>query len=136
MVERKLLALDHEVLGVKAEFRVISAAWLSLAAVAAGAQPGDDGWDKRFFLSGVTAPVGSFAVEGTNLYVCGQFRFADGLLVNGVSRWDGVRWWSFGTGIDGVPLGSSPIAVAAQGSNVYVGGYFTSVSGVRATNIA
>src|SRR5947207_8406189 len=102
----------------------------TLNSFAAPATKGDEYWDSRFSLPGLDGPVSALATDGTNLYACGTFRFAGPLRVNGVARWDGTNWWSLGEGLG--PF-SSPVAIAVNSGNVYVGGYFTSVSGVRAT---
>jgi hypothetical protein len=48
-----------------------------------------------------------------------------------IARWNGSAWSALGTGTSGWVL-----AVAVNNSDVYVGGFFDSASGVPAKNIA
>ncbi|HHY87039.1 MAG TPA: hypothetical protein GYA07_16120 [Verrucomicrobia bacterium] len=50
-------------------------------------------------LSGISVSVNAIVVQGTNVYVGGNFRRAGGILVNGIARWDGQNWHPLGTGI-------------------------------------
>lgn len=80
----------------------------------------------------------AIAISGSNVYVGGLFtsaRDASGETVTGTSRiarWDGTSWSAMGSGLNTLMCWS----VAVSGSNVYVGGSFTSVldsSGVAVT---
>ena len=81
--------------------------------------------------------VTALAVSGTDLYVGGDFTTADGASANKIARWDGSAWHSLGTSTaNGLGSNSTVYALAAVGSNVYVGGSFTSAAGVPVQDIA
>ena len=87
-------------------------------------------------VTGLNGSVHALATAGDHLYVAGRFTTAGPVVANCVARWDGTTWSALGGGISG---GATPVvtalAVAPDGS-VYVGGMFTSASGVPAVNIA
>jgi len=88
--------------------------------------------------SGVSADVYTIAVSGTDVFVGGNFVGAGGATVNLIAKWDGSTRSALGSGIDGgdhyYPAVS---AIAVSGSDVYVGGGFTSAGGAAGTgNIA
>lgn len=79
-----------------------------------------------------TAPsdyVGSLAFGSAGyLYAVGGFQTAGKTRVNGVARYDGTNWFSFGNGFPERNIHS----VAVVGTNVYVKGYFNRpASGIR-----
>jgi len=86
---------------------------------------------------GLNDDVKALAVRGTAVYAGGYFTTAGGVAAHYVACWDtvGNQW---------APLGSSPndgvngpvLALAADGSAVYVGGSFSSAGGGSAGNIA
>ena len=96
---------------------------------------------------GVDGRVSALALDGSgNLYVGGSFTQVGGAggaygnyntSANNIARWDGSHWFALGSGI---PLGSDILdtvnAIAVSGSNVYVGGRFTTAGGVTVNNIA
>lgn len=62
------------------------------------------------------------AASGSNVFVAGQFvNIAGTNRVERVARWDGQAWHRLGGGIPGGDLRTS----AADGSNFYVGGFFS-----------
>ena len=87
--------------------------------------------DPRFDSQRLTAPATCLAVGGTNLYVGGTFDYAGEVAAKHVARWDGRRWYSLGSGIDG-----TAIQMAAHGDELFVIGDFTSAGGATATNVA
>ncbi|MBF9141708.1 T9SS type A sorting domain-containing protein [Hymenobacter properus] len=83
-------------------------------------------------ISGNPSYVNAIAVSGANVYVGGVFTQAGGTTVDNISRWDGTRWNSLGSGI---PAGIVS-ALAVSGTDLYVGGRFAQAGGVAASNIA
>ncbi|MEO8286509.1 MAG: S-layer homology domain-containing protein [Chloroflexota bacterium] len=75
--------------------------------------------------------VSAIAISGTDVYVGGDFLQAGGLTVNSIARWDGTRWHSLGTGVQGAVR-----SISISGDDLYVGGGFTTAGGVPANNIA
>lgn len=71
-----------------------------------------------------------------DLIVCGNFRYAGGVEVNNVARWDGNQWHALGSGVFGGGSGQTVNDVKVLGTNIYVAGVFKSASGVNATNLA
>jgi hypothetical protein len=77
--------------------------------------------------------VKALAVSGTDLYVGGEFTDVNngGTILNAadyLARWDGASWSALGNGSHGEgSLNNSVYAIAASGTNVYVGGYFDNV---------
>jgi len=76
---------------------------------------------------------------GPALFATGSFTHAGGVAVNGIAKWDGVRWSPLGTGLS-VGGGGRALAVFDDGSGagpaLYVGGVFASAGGTAAKNIA
>ena len=76
--------------------------------------------------SGLDFDVFGIAVSGSDVYAVGIF---------GLAKWDGVSWTSIGK----ASFGSGQqilYAVAVIGSDVYVGGTFTTIGGVSANHVA
>lgn len=73
------------------------------------------------------------------LLAAGEFPSAGGRGVNGIARWDGSVWQSFGTGMDSSvrslatwdPDGAGPLP-----SQLVTGGFFTSAGGVAVNRVA
>ncbi len=86
-------------------------------------------------MSGSSVSVNAIAVDGTNVYVGGNFKRAGGVLVNGIARWDGQSWHALGNGVSG---GTTPAvnAITVHGGSVYVGGSFATAGGVKANAVA
>ncbi len=101
-------------------------------------------WDgSRWTALGTTSVVGvnntvfDIAVSGRDIYVAGLFNRAGTLIAFGAAHWDiGTRTWhslniDAGNGING------PVyAIAVNGADVYVGGRFTAVGGIRVGSVA
>jgi hypothetical protein len=79
--------------------------------------------------NGVLALAGS----SSNLYAVGSFTFGGGggVASSYVAKWDGGSWNALGSGMNG-----EVSALVVSGTNLYVGGSFTTAGGVSATNIA
>jgi len=81
--------------------------------------------------------VYALAVAGSNLYVGGPFIGAGGLPIWRLAKWDGSSWSAVGSQLDGNPFDSGDpdvYALAASGTDLYVGGLFATEGG--ALNIA
>jgi hypothetical protein len=82
--------------------------------------------------------VFALAVSGTNLYAGGTFATAGGVAATSIAKWNGDAWSALGTGLsrDDPDLFPYVYALAVAGTNLYVGGYFTTAGGVTVNNIA
>jgi hypothetical protein len=87
--------------------------------------------------SGVEGTVLEIAVNGNDVYVGGIFEFAGGVSANHIARWNNVTstWSALGSGVSGGAF-TRVFSIAISGSDVYVGGAFTTAGGVSASNIA
>ncbi len=82
--------------------------------------------------NGVDGTVRALALSGSTLYVGGSFSGtcadagcgSDNLNANNIATWNGNSWPALGNGVNGPVL-----ALAASGSNVFVGGSFTQACG-------
>ena len=116
---------------------------LLLGARPAVAAAGDENWDARFGVPGVSGTsfpvIYTIAGSGTNVYVGGSFTQIGGITAANIARWDGQNFYPLGAGIDAPrvsvyrPLVNS---IAISGTNVFVGGWFTKAGGLAATNVA
>jgi hypothetical protein len=87
--------------------------------------------------SGVAGFVFAIKPIGTNLYVGGWYTAAGGIAASNIARWNGSGWSALGTGLaSSTLLPAAARAIESDGTNLYVGGYFTSAGGVMASNIA
>jgi hypothetical protein len=80
--------------------------------------------------------VYALAVSGSDLYVGGEFTTAGGIAANKIAKWDGNTWSALGSGMGGDDIHARVFALAASGSDLYAGGYFTMAGGNAARNIA
>jgi hypothetical protein len=98
-------------------------------------------WNGTSFSSlatGLLGNVWSMAVSSSNeLYVGGEFTstFGGGVTLNGIGKWNGSAWSQLGSGV-GVPGVGVVFALGFLGSNLYVGGSFTTAGGNPALRIA
>jgi trimeric autotransporter adhesin len=87
-------------------------------------------WGKLGSSGGVfNDSISDIAVSGTDVYVVGSFLNAGGIpAADRVAKWNGSSWSSLGAnaGGDG-PVWWSVYTVAVSGSNVYIGGSFSSI---------
>jgi hypothetical protein len=82
-------------------------------------------------------PVQAITFQDGFLYVGGQFDRIGNLTTTNanIARWDGTNWFTFNGGVGDV--NGRVNAIAASGSDVYVGGRFgRAAGGVAATNVA
>ncbi|HYF36256.1 MAG TPA: choice-of-anchor D domain-containing protein [Prosthecobacter sp.] len=72
------------------------------------------------------------------LYAGGIFTNAGGVTAKCVAKWDGAQWSALGTGLTHIQSFSvaGVNTMAMNGSDLYVGGYFTHAGGLSAANIA
>ncbi len=86
--------------------------------------------------NGTNGEVWALAVIGSDLYVGGNFTTAGGNTVNNIAKWNGSSWSALisSNGVNG--LNGTVAALAVIGTDLYVGGWFTTAGGVQAENIA
>jgi hypothetical protein len=82
---------------------------------------------------------GSYGVRALTVYkgqliAGGDFNVADGVDVNGITRWDGSGWQPLGSGVYGTRF--SVIALIDYDGKLIVGGSFSKAGGIDANNIA
>jgi len=81
--------------------------------------------------------VVALAVWNGDLYAGGFFTIADGSPANWLARWNGTNWSALGTGLGTTgPQNPFVAALLPSGTNLYVGGSFTTAGGVSAPYIA
>lgn len=91
-----------------------------------------DGWDYRFGLPSVEyGSVHALATDRATLYAGGDFTSAGTLPTANVARWDGRRWHSLGSGINGYVY-----ALAVYKGKLYAGGDFTQAGDVAVNSLA
>ena len=87
--------------------------------------------------SGVNNQVVALAASGSDVYVGGYFTTAGGSSANYVAKWNPATGWSpLGSGVGVSGPNSFVYALAVSGSDLYVGGSFTTAGGNSATNVA
>lgn len=89
------------------------------------------------FASTFDAANDAILLPNGDLLVAGTMTGAGGAAVQGLARWDGVAWSSFGGGLAlaGGP-GAATRVVRLPSGDIVVGGWFSSAGGVAANNIA
>src|SRR5207244_3038096 len=84
--------------------------------------------------------VYSIAMQGSNLYVGGEFTNAGPIAVANIMKWDGHTWSSVGAGAYTIdPFGQvagSVRALTVSGSEIYAGGAFTTAGTTPVNNLA
>ena len=112
-----------------------SAAGISSASSSQARLLGSGYWDPGFedLLDG---EVDAIAISGTEVYLGGWFGYAGGVSASRIAGWDGSSWFPLGSGLWGYQLYYFASAVAISGTEVYVGGVFSSAGGVNANYIA
>lgn len=64
------------------------------------------------------------SVIGTDLYACGGFLTMSSVAANRIAKWDGAVWTPLGVG-----LNSNALSLTNDGTNLYVGGVFSTAGG-------
>ena len=89
--------------------------------------------------NGVDGVVSTLAVVGSTVYVGGAFTQAGSVSANYIAKWNGTRWSALGSGTaNGVTRSTLPLvqALAVIGTDLYVGGQFSTAGGIPALNLA
>ncbi len=86
--------------------------------------------------SGVGSSVNALATVGTTLYAGGTFSSAGGNAAGSIAAWDGASWSTLGTGPENGVAPAGVSALVSDGTQLYVGGQFTSAGGSVAQYIA
>lgn len=86
--------------------------------------------------SGGISSVTALAVSGNDLYVGGSFSTVDGVPANSIAKWNGSSWSALGNGVSRPPGGGLVSSIAVSGSDLYVGGFFSTAGDVPANNVA
>lgn len=107
----------------------------------APAAPGDENWDNRFGadvfgVPGANAGISDIWVDGSDLYVVGDFSMIDGVPVNHIARWDGSTWSALGLGIDDYTYPAWVVAVTGYQGDIVVAGNFQSAGGTPVNSLA
>ncbi|MBU6401995.1 MAG: hypothetical protein KGS61_16890, partial [Verrucomicrobia bacterium] len=91
-------------------------------------------------ISATTFPGGALvktiAVSANDVYVGGQFDHVGNVPANCVARWDGQQWSALGDGVAFPGFSPAVDALAVRGSDVFVGGDFSTAGNVSADHIA
>ena len=97
------------------------------------AASGDQYWDSKFGIPGVTNTTLTLVAQNGTLY---QGGYSAAVLTNSaLNYWDGFQWETLGTFNAGAGI-AIIYATAFVGNTLYVGGGFTSVNGVPANGLA
>jgi hypothetical protein len=92
----------------------------------------DANWVSMGGIPGAGGEVNAAVSDGSgNLYIGGEFAAVGKTIASNIARWNGTSWSALGSGISGAGLQGLPFvsALAVSGSNVYVGGNFTTAGG-------
>jgi uncharacterized repeat protein (TIGR01451 family) len=97
-------------------------------------QSGNAGWSALG--DGVNFQLAAMATIGTDLYVGGVFTQAGGAAANRVAKFDTTQSGNAGWSALGDGVNSNVTALAAIGTNLYVGGFFSQAGGSAANRVA
>jgi len=87
--------------------------------------------------SGLDLPVRTFHVAATGLYIGGAFKYADSVLVNGISMWNGEFFGPLGSGVSNCWNSCGPIlCITEYNGDLYAGGHIFEMGGVQSEGIA
>ena len=97
----------------------------------------DANWVSMGGVPGTDGTVAAAATDSAgNLYIGGGFTIAGNIVATNIARWNGSSWSALSSGMNNIYGDATVNALAASGTNLYAGGFFTSAGGVSATNIA
>jgi hypothetical protein len=85
---------------------------------------------------GSSAWASSLEVYKDELYLAGSFSKADGSIGNSIARYDGVQWHDVADGVAHQGAYGQVFTLHVFDNLLYIGGYFQSVGGIVASNIA
>ncbi len=99
--------------------------------------PGDKNWDPSFTVAGVGGSTNVVASNADTLYVGGYFSSAGSLVTNNVAKYvvTTKQWLSFDTLSTDLGVNGSVYFILVNGTDVYIGGQFSSAGGIAANNI-
>lgn len=88
--------------------------------------------------SGANNLIDDIQIWNNELYIGGLFTSINGIAASGLAKWDGSAIQAVGTGVPVVTIGfpNRVSAMEVYNGELYVGGYFQSIDGVSASNIA
>ncbi|MCB0767870.1 MAG: hypothetical protein KDB95_11745, partial [Flavobacteriales bacterium] len=88
-------------------------------------------------LPGANGLVQAIAIDSNgDLYIGGTFTFVGNVPANQIAKWDGTSWSALGVGVAwGVQPGTVS-SLLANGTDIYVGGTFTTAGGITVNHIA
>ena len=83
-------------------------------------------------VTGLTGGINAVAVVGNDIYAAGSFTTIGGVSANSIARWNGTSWSALATGItqSGGSQAGQVFALAVNGTDLYVGGFFTAAGGL------
>lgn len=98
------------------------------------------GWDSRFGEQGLRIDgqlVDAFAVDAQgDVFAAGYFQWAGTQAAQGITHWDGTDWQPIPGGLTNPGISGRITVLAVHGSDLYAGGYFTTIDGVTVNHIA
>jgi len=80
--------------------------------------------------------IQALAVNGNDVYAGGSFGSIGGVSARRIAKWDGAMWAALGSGMGDFGGGAGVGALACNGSELFVGGYFLLAGNKPSTNIA
>lgn len=92
----------------------------------------DQFWNNTGLIAGANNTIRAISSQSGDLFVGGLFDRIAGISANRVAFWDGDRWNTMGSGVNG-PVDDLD---ASTGGSVYVVGSFSSAGGIAADGIA
>lgn len=90
-------------------------------------------WDSAFSVQGFNSTVSDLVTRSNAVFATGRFTRIGTNKVRRVAKWNGRKWTDVGGGIG--MTGEFGSALALSGSNVYVGGYFSTARQTNGTSI-
>lgn len=85
---------------------------------------------------GVDGYIYALAMSGSTLYAGGHFTKAGGVVTNNLAKWNGSTWSALGGGVSAAPYDTSVNAIAVNGNDLYVAGFFTQAGSLPANDFA